>query len=196
MFKKLLNRVALAVSLILASLQFSFADDNEALNQFYNDFNQAYNTLDAAKLDQLYSENASYISDSQNEAITRGRDNITKLYETFFNKIKVKKARIEVDFRVIERNLNASNATDIGYYIIRYHPSIDVGEPISEFAGKFVMVSHKKDDGKWYVTVDTNNRSKPEFYYDAKPAAKVYYGRQFSVLTQTLTTQNHDKKPK
>lgn len=154
--------------------------DNNALNQFYTQFSAAFEQLDAAVIEDLYAENACYIPEQQGKEITIGRENIVALYKAFFGKIKHKNAQIEVDFRVIERQMEAQSATDIGYYLIRFYPPKETEEPMSEFAGKFVTVSKKKADGKWYLTVDTNNRSEPSFYYGAKPSPNLYYGSQFT----------------
>ncbi|MCL1144625.1 SgcJ/EcaC family oxidoreductase [Shewanella sp. 10N.261.52.F9] len=193
----MLKKVATAFTLInliyFSLLQVALADDNEALNAVYNQFSDAFNELDASRMKSIYSEDACYIPESQGEGITMGRDKIVALYDTFFGKIKHKNAKIEVDFRVIERNIEGSSATDIGYYLIRFHPPIDNGEPSSEFAGKFVGVSKKKNDGKWYLTVDTNNRAEASFYYNAKPSPNLYYGRQFPALSQQSVPSNHDQ---
>lgn len=158
------------------------SEDNIALNQFYTQFTQAFETLDAQIVKDIYAEDACYVPENQSKEITMGREKIIELYQQFFGKIKHKEAHIEVDFRVLDRQVEANSATDIGYYLIRYFPPLDAEEPISEFAGKFVTVSKKKK-GKWYLTVDTNNRSEPSFYYDAKPTPNLYYGQNFSPLT-------------
>ncbi|ABO23921.1 DUF4440 domain-containing protein [Shewanella loihica] len=169
---------------------FAQKNDNDALNQFYKQFSVAFEQLDAAVIQDIYAENACYIPEQQNKEITMGRDNIIELYKRFFGKIKHKNAQIEVDFRVVERQLDKQQATDVGYYLIRFYPPKETEEPVSEFAGKFVTVSKKKADGKWYLTVDTNNRSEPSFYYSAKPLPNLYYGRQFSTLNES--SSNHD----
>ncbi len=175
---------AACISLLFSMLPSASAntEDNVALNQFYTQFTQAFETLDAQIVKDMYAENACYVPENQGKGITIGRKNIVALYDQFFGKIRHKEAHIEVDFRVLERQIEANNATDIGYYLIRFYPPLDAEEPVSEFAGKFVTVSKKKK-GKWYLTVDTNNRSEPSFYYDAKPTANLYYGHHFSPLT-------------
>ncbi|MGS0683467.1 YybH family protein [Shewanella sp. 125m-7] len=193
MLKKVATALALMSTLYFSLLQVAVADDNEALNAVYNQFSAAFNKLDATMMESIYSEDACYIPENQAEEITLGRDNIVALYKTFFGKIKHKNAKIEVDFRVIERNIEGTNSTDIGYYLIRFHPPVDNGEPTSEFAGKFVGVSKKKKDGKWYLTVDTNNRAEASFYYNAKPSPNLYYGRQFPALSQNSLPNSHDK---
>ncbi|GIU02363.1 hypothetical protein TUM4630_33790 [Shewanella algidipiscicola] len=164
--------------------------DNEALNQFYRQFSSAFAQLDATVIADLYAEDASYIPEQQSKAITIGRENIISLYQRFFGKIKHKNAQIEVDFRVIDRQISPQIATDIGYYLIRFYPPKESEEPMSEFAGKFVTVSKKQADGRWYLTVDTNNRGEPAFYYDAKPLPNLYYGSQFSTASNK---SSHEK---
>lgn len=166
---------------------FAQKNDNDALNKFYKQFSVAFEQLDATVIKDIYAENACYIPEQQNKEITMGRDNIVELYDHFFGKIKRKNAQIEVDFRVIERQLEKQQATDVGYYLIRFYPPKETEEPVSEFAGKFVIVSKKKPDGKWYLTVDTNNRSEPSFYFNAKPLPNLYYGRQFSSLSEQIS---------
>ena len=194
MLKKVATAFTIFSLLYFSTITAATADDNQALNEVYSQFSQAFNELDASRMVSIYSEDACYIPESQGEEITIGRDNIVALYENFFGKIKHKNAKIEVDFRVIERNIEGRSATDIGYYLIRFHPPIDNGEPSSEFAGKFVGVSKKKQDGKWYLTVDTNNRAEASFYFNAKPSPNLYYGRQFPSISQnSLPIQ--DEKP-
>ncbi|MCE9678538.1 nuclear transport factor 2 family protein [Shewanella sp. AS1] len=170
----------LVSSLFLPMMAQAKTSDDDALNQFYAQFTVAFERLDVEIIKTIYAENACYIPEQQSKDITIGRDKIIALYNAFFSKIKNKNAHIEVDFRVIERQISQNSATDIGYYMIRYHPPKETEEPVSEFAGKFVNVSKKKNDGKWYLTVDTNNRAEPDFYYQAKPTPNLYFGLHFS----------------
>jgi hypothetical protein len=158
---------------------------DEALNQNYNKIVTAFHTLNSDFVQSLYDEGACYIPEFHNKQIVHGRDNIMELYRSFFRKIAHKKASIDVDFRVIERKLEGNNATDVGYYLIRFHPAKDTEEPVTEFAGKFVIVAKKAEDSLWYLTVDTNNRAESQFYFDAQPVANLYYGRQFPPLAST-----------
>lgn len=187
-FKPLLSLFVLA-TLFSSALQ-AGNDEHKALNHFYVQFTEAFEHLDTDKLASVYDDNACYIPESQGKEITMGKENILDLYNKFFGKIKHKNARIEVDFRVIERQMELKNATDIGYYLIRFHPPVDAGEPVSEFSGKFVNVSKKKQNGQWVLTVDTSNRSDPSFYFNAKPTPNLYYGRQFSALPSLESAQS------
>ncbi|MCG9696594.1 DUF4440 domain-containing protein [Shewanella sp. Isolate11] len=154
--------------------------DNEALNHLYTQFSLAFKQLDASVFEQVYAIDACYIPEQQGKEITMGRENIVALYSKFFGKIKHKKATIEVDFRVIERQFDSQSATDVGYYLVRFYPAKDTEEPMSEFAGKFVNVANKDSEGQWHLRVDTSNRSEPTFYFKAKPSPNLYYGSQFA----------------
>ncbi|WP_434086810.1 YybH family protein [Shewanella psychrotolerans] len=188
-FMKFIMFTLICVLCVPVMAQDSNSDD-KALNQFYTQFSTAFEQLDAEVIEELYAENACYIPEQQSQEITIGRENIGALYKAFFGKIKHKNAQIEVDFRVVERQMEGQSATDIGYYLIRFYPPKETEEPMSEFAGKFVTVSKKKADGKWYLTVDTNNRSEPSFYFSAKPSPNLYYGRQF---TKTEDPLHHEQ---
>jgi len=169
----------LASLMSIAAFATTKIDDNKALNINYQRFVEAFQSLDPEVLEKVYDENACYITDRQDREIVRGRQNIVAVYHAFFGKIKNKNARIEVDFRLLERSIEGNSATDVGYYLVRFHPAADTGEPVSEFAGKFVTVAKKQQNGSWSLTVDYNNAADSHFYFDAKPVANLYYGEQF-----------------
>lgn len=152
--------------------------DNEAINRHYDQFTQTFNSLDIKSIDELYGDNAVYISETQHKGIVQGKAAIIALYQSFFEKIRHKNARIEVDFRVTIRQMTDNSATDIGYYLVRFHPQVDTGEPVSEFAGKFVNV-FVKDKGQWQISVDSNTRAEARFYFAAKQVTSLYYGQRF-----------------
>ncbi|QIR16166.1 DUF4440 domain-containing protein [Shewanella aestuarii] len=156
------------------------ANDNKAINDIYHKLSNSFTILDISVIDDIYMNDATYISETQDKEIVLGKNPIIDLYATFFNKIKLKNAKIEVDFRLQVRQYTDGQATDIGYYLMRFHPGEESGEPMSEFAGKFVMVSRKNTQGEWKISVDSNTRSIPKFYYNATPIANLYYGKQYS----------------
>ncbi|MBR9727261.1 DUF4440 domain-containing protein [Shewanella intestini] len=159
-------------------------EKHQQLNMKLSAFQKAFESLDTKQLQNIYHEDAVFISENRNDPIVVGKQNILSRYQHFFDKITHKNARLEVDFRVVERNIYPQNVIDIGYYIVRFHPDKASGDPISEFAGKFVnnYIEHKKDN--WLLTVDSNTRSQAELYYNAKPIANLYYGRQFIQPTE------------
>ncbi|NKF52590.1 nuclear transport factor 2 family protein [Shewanella sp. WXL01] len=166
----------LAIAKEIADVQ---QDINSQLNTKLSEFQSAFEQLDTKSLTSIYANDAVFISESRNDEIVQGKSKILKLYQSFFDKITRKKATLEVDFRVIERRLRPQSAIDVGYYIVRFHPAKESGEPVSEFAGKFINNYELDESGNWYLAVDANTRSQADLYYNAKPAANLYFGRQF-----------------
>lgn len=161
--------------------------EDEAINRYYDKYTQTFTLLELAAIDELYMDNAVYVSETQHRDIVQGKQKILALYQAFFDKIRHKQARIEVDFRVSIRQIEGRSATDIGYYLVRFYPQADTGEPVSEFAGKFVNV-FIKHQGKWQVSVDSNTRAEPRFYFAAKPIQSLYYGQRFLALSTARDT--------
>lgn len=176
---------------VCAKQDTAISADDKALNQTYTEFMTAFNTLDYHVIENLYAADASYIPEGQEKQIINGGENIAALYQSFFSKIQRKKAFIDVDFRVIKRKIDGKNATDIGYYLVRFQPPKETEEPVSEFAGKFVIVYHKTKNGQWQLAIDSNNRAEPRFYFEAKPTPNLYYGRQFPVLAPVIKANEH-----
>jgi len=184
-----LSSLLLTVSLCVTTTNIYAATDaavsipHQTLNTNFTKLTHALEQLDLTAMEHIYTEDAVYISETQETGIVSGKDNILNLYSHFFNKIKLKHAKLEVDFRVVARYSEPNSATDIGYYLVRFHPGKESGEPISEFAGKFVTVFTKDNQGHWKISVDSNTRAALRFYYDAKPVPNLYYGRQFIAAT-------------
>ncbi|NMH63891.1 YybH family protein [Shewanella salipaludis] len=178
----LLTLSLLLCSLVVAKAAPPLSEDDQALNLNYDQFVLAFSQLEPQIIEKLYADNACYVSENQDKGIVEGRENILALYKAFFGKIRAKNAQIDIDFRVVNRQIEDKSATDVGYYLVRFYPAAETEEPVSEFAGKFVMMAKKRPDGKWHLTVDTNNRAEPSFYFSAKPSQNWYFGRQFSPL--------------
>ncbi|WP_254693688.1 DUF4440 domain-containing protein [Shewanella sp. MEBiC00475] len=156
---------------------------DQTLNANFEKLTHAFEQLDLTAMEDIYTEDAVYISETQDRGIIIGKENILNLYSRFFNKIKRKNAKLEVDFRILVRSIEPNSATDIGYYLVRFHPGKESGEPVSEFAGKFVTIFTKDNKQQWKISVDSNTHTAPHFYYDAKPVPNLYYGRQFIEAT-------------
>lgn len=158
-------------------------DDNTAINAHYQQLINAFSQLDIDLIAPLYAEDACYLPEGQKKAIVIGKDKILDLHRKFFTKIRGKQARIEVDFRVIDRQITGTKATDVGYFLVRFHPSVASGESTSEFAGKFVSVLEKAKDNSWHLTVDSSHQAEPQLFFEAQPVDNLYYGKHFTPLT-------------
>lgn len=162
--------------------------DQAALNAIYQQYTQAFAALDAKLLASVYAENATYVPEQPGVAILKGQAGIVALYQKFFDRVKKRHASLEVDFRVVDRILKGNQATEICYYMVRFHPPKDTEEPVSEFAGKLVMQAEKNNQGHWQVVLDVSNRAEPALYYDATPKPNLYYGEQFAPLASPIKT--------
>ncbi|WP_037458673.1 hypothetical protein [Shewanella sp. HN-41] len=165
------------------------ATADQLINANYSLFTKSFTELAPEVTGEIYTEDASYLSESQSKEIYYGRDSIVAIYQKFFDKIRTKKARIDIDFRILKRKMVGSSAIDTGYYLVRFYPAEETGEPVSEFAGKFVIGTQKVSSTRWSVTLDMNNRAEPSFYLNAKPVPNLYYGRQFSPLPDSKKTK-------
>lgn len=167
--------------------------DEAALNAIYGEFIKAFKALDAAPLGNVYADDTTYVPEQPSVGIVKGKTAVLALYQKFFDRVKKRRASLEVDFRVVERISNSRNEdTEICYYMVRYHPPQDTEEPISEFAGKLVMMLKKNDQHQWRVQLDMSNRADAKHYYDATPHPNLYYGEQFSQLPAPITTDKQD----
>ncbi|MCH1931034.1 nuclear transport factor 2 family protein [Shewanella sp. A25] len=162
---------------------------DQLINANYPLFLKAFNELSPEVTGEIYSQDASYLSESQSKEIYYGRESIIAIYQKFFDKIRGKNAHIDVDFRVLNRKVNGNTAIDTGYYLVRFYPAKETGEPVSEFAGKFVIGTQKESNNRWSVSLDMNNRAEPSFYLNAKPVPNLYYGRQFEPLPNSKKTK-------
>lgn len=165
------------------------ATADQLINANYPLFTKAFTELAPEVTGEIYTEDASYLSESQSKEIYYGRDSIVAIYQRFFDKIRAKKAQIDIDFRILNRKKDGNSAIDTGYYLVRFYPAEETGEPVSEFAGKFVIGTQKVSAMRWSVTLDMNNSAEPSFYLNAKPVPNLYYGRQFSPLPDSKKTK-------
>lgn len=179
-------RLFLFVCLCTISLS-AWSDNHQQLidkqiNQTYVEFIRAFDQLDAKPIMKLYSPTARYIPESEQAKIAVGPTEIYAQFEKFFKRIRHHNGKIKADFRVQDRQYNIGAINDIGYYLIRYYPEKSTGEPVVEFAGKFVTSYSQNKQRQWRITIDTNSKSAPRYYFEASPIKNLYYGNQFKPL--------------
>ncbi|MCL1073167.1 YybH family protein [Shewanella dokdonensis] len=179
--------ILITLTLLLSVVKLGWAAngndaDEVSLNQHYQQLIKAFAALDAQQLVTVYADDAAYIPEQQSVGIVTGKANIIELYQKFFERIRKRKAHIEVDFRLVKRLLKGNSATDVCYYLVRFYPPAETEEPISEFAGKMVTVAEKNPQGVWQWKVDISNRAEPKHFFDATPKANLYYGNHLTQL--------------
>lgn len=127
------------------------------IDQIYAQFSQAYQTLDAEKVANLYTENAAYLV--PNEEIMQGRNGIRASFTSFFDYVKNEKRTMTISFQIFQRRAERNMAYDVGIYTIR---QMKDGRQIGESQGKFVVVAVREKSGKWFFQVDGYSNLMPE----------------------------------
>ena len=132
---------------------------HKEIDAIYKTFSDAYRTLDADKVANLYTETAAYLA--PNNDIQQGRGEIRPGFQSFFDWIKKEGRTMTISFQIFQRKADKNMAYDVGIYTIRQYKD---GKEVGKGQGKFVVVAIKERDGKWRFQVDG--------YSDLKPAQK------------------------
>lgn len=132
---------------------------HKEIDAIYKTFSDAYRTLDADLVTNLYTENAAYLA--PNNDIQQGRAEIRKGFQSFFDWIKSEGRTMTISFQIFQRKVDKNMAYDVGIYTIRQYKD---GKEVGKGQGKFVVVAIREKDGKWRFQVDG--------YSDLKPAQK------------------------
>lgn len=127
----------------------------QEISEVYDQFSEAYRTLDADLVTNLYEQNAYYLSGDGK--IVKGRTSIRQEFSRFFEWIASNNARMEIDFDIKDRTIRDSLAVDIAYYLITTEFPEDSTRQTQKSAGKFITVLRKQKNGDWKFKVDGYN---------------------------------------
>ena len=150
-------------------------DINQKINANYVQFVNAFDKLNADSLLPIYDRNATYIPEHKEGELIQGKEEINLIYQRFFNRVKQKKAKVNIGFRLTSRDISQDRVTDIGYYLIRFTPAAHTEQPVSEFSGKFLIISKLNEKNQWQWFTEMNNKAKSEFYFGVTPKAGLFY---------------------
>jgi uncharacterized protein (TIGR02246 family) len=125
---------------------------HKGLDEIYRRFSEGYKKLDAASVANLYSETAAYLAPKNNIEI--GRQKVLGIFTGFFDSVKRKNERIEISFRIVQRQVDKNLAYDVGIYTLTSFN--EKGESRAS-NGKFVVVARREKDGVWRFQVDGYN---------------------------------------
>lgn len=128
------------------------------LDGVYRRFSEGYKKLDAAAVINLYSESAAYLAPGS--AIQIGRQKVSQIFTGFFNSVKQQNGRLEISFRIVQRQIDKNLAYDVGIYTLS---SFNQKGESSRDSGKFVVVAKREKGNDWRFQVDgysalTNDR--------------------------------------
>jgi uncharacterized protein (TIGR02246 family) len=122
---------------------------HKGLDDIYSRFADGYKTLDSALVANLYTESAAYLPPGGDVMI--GRQNITKTFADFFDSVKQRKGRLQISFRIVQRQVDKDLAYDVGIYTLT---SFNEKGEASSGRGKFVVVAKRDEDRIWRFQVD------------------------------------------
>jgi len=119
------------------------------LDEIYRRFTDGYKKLDAAAVVNLYSETAAYLAPE--DYIQIGRQKVSGIFTGFFDSVKRRNGRLEISFRILQRQIDTNLAYDVGIYTLTSFN--DKGDS-SKDSGKFVVVARRENGNVWRFQVD------------------------------------------
>lgn len=129
---------------------------HKEIDAVYKTFSEAYRTLNAEMVANLYTETAAYLAPDND--ILQSREQIRPTFKSFFDYIKNEGRTMTISFRIFQRKVDKNMAYDVGIYTIRQFKD---DEEVNMGQGKFVTVAVKEKSGKWRFQVDGYSDLKP-----------------------------------
>lgn len=119
------------------------------LDAVYQRFNRAYRELDADLFEQIYTQDALYLSPER--PIRRGHGEFVGGFRSMFEGARQSGHGLEISFRIVDRQISGGLASDVGIYTLLRRQD---GEIVHRSRGKFVVVALRQDSGGWLFHVD------------------------------------------
>ncbi len=89
---------------------------HKGLDEVYRRFTEGYKKLDAASVVNLYTETAAYLAPGS--TIKVGRQKVSEIFSGFFDSVKQQNGRLEISFRIVQRQVDKNLAYDVGIYTL------------------------------------------------------------------------------
>lgn len=156
--------LGLLLTSFVAQLSFAQPGAEREIEQVYEQFSQAYDSLDAAMVAPLYTEEALYLDDSSEEGVRRGREEVLRSFRDQFATARERGSKLRISFRSIDRAIDGDLAYDVGYY--KYEAIPKEGDTF-QAGGKFVTVLRRGSDGRWRFHVDAFSGAPLSAYEEA-----------------------------
>jgi uncharacterized protein (TIGR02246 family) len=125
---------------------------HKGLDEIYGRFSEGYKKLDPAAVANLYTETAAYLQPGGE--IDIGRAKVLETFTKFFDSTKQKNGRLEISFRIAQRQAVQDMAYDVGIYTLT---SFRENGEARTSKGKFFVVAKPDKDGIWRFQVDGYN---------------------------------------
>jgi uncharacterized protein (TIGR02246 family) len=126
--------------------------DKAAIDKLRDDFMAAFNAGDAAKIGELYSENA--LAMGGDRPTLQGPAAIVESNKTMFDQFTAK-----ITITPTQTKTSGDLAYDQGTYTLELTPKAKGGKPAKE-EGRYVVVLQREGDA-WKVVADIDNKNPP-----------------------------------
>ena len=167
------NLVALAVAALAAiAIPGSVLASDRDVNAVYERMQEAYASLDIARLETVYAPDATYLPRSP-KADVNTRETIRRGLSGFIDQMRSKNGAVKVSFRVIERKRFNDIVLDNGYVRTVIQPGD--GTPPSTTYGKFFTAIALQPDGRWAFVSDSDSETTSASFTHAKALAGVKF---------------------
>lgn len=147
-----MNKLLFLISLLILSCQSdnrSEISSSDEVNKVYDIFKEAYRTYNPQLIASIYEDSAIYLNPG--DAIKFGHGAFLPGFTTMFANAEKDSAKLDINFKIIDREITNDRCVDIGYYrLIRKRPSQDDHTSV----GKFITVLRRQKDGSWKFIVD------------------------------------------
>ncbi|MGI9410261.1 MAG: YybH family protein [Hyphomicrobiaceae bacterium] len=125
------------------------------IDALYEQLSRAVEALDTSTFGSIYAANSLYLP--PNKTVIRGLAGVKSNWNGWFAWMKEAKGSLDIDFRIVSREVHGNIGYDVGYYkTLQVRP----GESSKTFEGKFVVVTKEQTDGRWLFQVDAYNHLK------------------------------------
>ena len=125
---------------------------HKGLDDIYGRFSEGYKKLDPAAVANLYTETAAYLAPG--DEIDIGRGKILATFTKMFDSTKQRNGRMEISFRIAQRQAEQNMAYDVGIYTLT---SFRENGETRVSKGKFFVVAKPDKDSVWRFQVDGYN---------------------------------------
>lgn len=158
----LLNLRAMKILFFLFYLLTFTGFAQQSPDALYENFTKAYDELNAEKIANLYVEHAEMLNlyDGGNANSTKGRSEIRKYFQDFFQRVKSKNQQLRLTFKVIDRKKNGEYSLDNGFYRLEI---LTPNKPSAFGFGKFSTILQQENDQYKFKTDATTNTDFEEY---------------------------------
>lgn len=155
--------------------------DTRDINICYENLSEAYVSLNASQMVNVYADGGHYLSAGSKQGIIKGKPALSRLYNAYFGRLKKHNSSLDLQFRVSDRLVDEKSISDIGYYVVTIIPPKESGQPAKQHAGKFMITFKVQDNGQWGIWSEANSKAKVERYIEAQRQGNLHYDPYYPV---------------